>query len=45
MKAGGVLVIGDRDRLSIIGLLKPFIEAAAFGCIRGILPFRSNGAV
>lgn len=42
MKAGGVLVIGDRDRLSIIGLLKPFIETAGLWMYPWDSPFQEQ---
>jgi len=42
VKPGGVIVIGDRDRLSIIGLLKPLLETAGFWMYPWDSPFRER---
>jgi SAM-dependent methyltransferase len=42
MKPGGVLVIGDRDRLSIIGLLKPFMETTGLWMYPWDSPFQEQ---
>ena len=42
MKTGGVLVIGDRDPLSIIGLLKPCIETAGLWMYPWDSPFQEQ---